>query len=251
MTEKANFYKRRTSIFAFASFVMYVITLAINATRTSKGVEVKILNATIQDMPNLWLVMNCFFLVIGIRLYLHAWAIDETTMIYKIKNLSQDWQTKLLMTFEWWIRLIWVVMVTCLPLILLRKLILPILNWQIQWGVYITVTFALILLWDVLMINKTIACSNYTNVTNEKDKAVRIRDLKIVWFLFDIIILLLIAGLSAIWMYMPMQNGYKVPLIFICISAAGALALLQIIIWGFEITKSSSLIKIESGLSTP
>lgn len=228
---------KQISVFAVVSCLVYLITAIESG--PSIGEQFKLFvfiegKVAALKIPYLWIPITIFLTVIAMRLYLHAWAVDESPAHKRIREISGGkFNFKLLL--EWIFRVLWVLMVTYLPSVYSKKQLI-VVNVTISWELYFALLFFLIIIWDILMINYIIEFSHYVNKDNST-KSQNIKDLRRTWFHFDLYLfgLTLFNFLINIFEWQENWLNYKPYIFLVLLTIMMGICFTQIIKWGIEI----------------
>lgn len=178
-----NYVKDKTSAFAIAALVFYLLSVSFNAMEISKGLKFTISGSTEQslNLPNaVWIVTGPLFLMAS-RLYFQAWAIDETFLIIRLKQESG--LPALLKWVELFIRCFWLGLTMGLPNVLANtKFPIPFTNYTMTWEIYLVVIFLTVFIWDLLLVKYIMKLAR----TNNEDT----KRLYRWWFVPDFLLLL-------------------------------------------------------------
>jgi hypothetical protein len=230
--------KTAIPIFAIVAFIVYVISLKINNNTIIDNIinetnvfktltdnqltNGNIEESTINYYPYLKGFLNIIFLFLGVRLYLQAWAIEETFLTNRIKAPIKDafWK-RLLGILDNTIRFIWTLLIMVFPIYF------SITNkpFDLSWYWYISLIYVFIFIWDSVIIVP------YTDLyKNQKEK---MKPIIIFWFVFDLILLILVI-LAAVTLRPHSMDllGWTTPVFIIEWLIILALSLFQIFVFG-------------------
>lgn len=187
-------------------------------------VEKSVSKINIPGFSILIIIMNIF---LALRLYLHAWILDESKNLQKAKKSI----SKRRKFFEWFLRLSWVAGMSWLPSaydVFPKKILF--INFHIHH--YILLILLILLIWDLLMKS---AINKHTNQN--------VQDLKEIWLQFDFIMLICIFVTCIFIRPEPLNEFYNwliilIPLSYfsICIISA-----VQFFYWFPSIIRSAKI----------
>ncbi len=231
---------RPISVFAVVSCIVYILTTIESSSLLGtviKGSLKVFINNKVMSLtfPNFEIIFSIILSIIALRLYLHAWAVDESIWYEKIKGANG----KLKLFVEWITRISWVLMVTYIPSAFANQKIW-IVNIKVPWEVYFMTIFILLIFWDLLMIDSVIKYSNYVR-KNNKSKDFRIKELKKTWYRNDWFLVLLTI-FACVIKFLPINGewlNYKPFFLFIILTAMAGISISQLLKWGAEIYHSS------------
>lgn len=178
--------KSTLPIFALISFIIFIVGYWSNQTIIIDNFKID--EILFNNFPKLNIVLSIiFFMVIGLKLYLQAWAVEETYLtnriITPIKNLF--WKN-IINYFELSFRFLWTLLIMLFPIFYSSKSQFISLPWMeppgfhIAWHLYIAAIFILILFWDISLI------IGFHKLYEKLGK--NISKIKLHWFIFDFII---------------------------------------------------------------
>ncbi len=230
--------KTLTPIFAIAAFFVFVISLSAN----NDFIINEIINKTnvfqlngessINLYPYAKKILYAIFLFFGIRLYIQAWAIEETFFIDRIrKPIKNSLNRHTFSFFDILFRLIWTLLVMAFPIYFGLK------NQPIEtsWSWYIVFIYIFILFWDCVVV---IPFYNYYKNDKEKLKSTFKN-----WFSIDFLLLILV-NLSAISITSDLK-GWS-PIIFIILwGLIFFFSIVQIYVFGKFIISSKIYYKFD------
>ena len=185
MNKTHFFLKGYLSVFATASFLVYAYSAAEPLVKLSSSWNIPFLNQIISSdkIPPLIIIISLLHIAIAVRMYIHAWALDALPTINDFRNKSSHC---LVLLLEWVIRIMWVVMVTCLPIVY-TKIITP--DGYIIGGIlekYYAILFGSLFIWDLVMYRQIKNLSvNFSYVNRDSPYITRegkFRKLKVIWF---------------------------------------------------------------------
>lgn len=219
-------------IFALCSFLIFIISIIFEKVRLTLYVE----NTTdiIQIAPyqvREWIIIT-LLIVFGLRLYLHAWAVEETFLISRIlPNINKKYRTTF-SVFDIITRFSWSMLIMFLPLI-------PIIRYYISdditWERYLTLIMLLILVWDIV--------TYYSGIKPmfKKDKR-NIRKARKKWLVFDLIIFFSFLTLCIVLQFMTLQTELgvflKITAIYFIVIAILVFCSIQIWTFGVELLRN-------------
>ena len=230
--------KTLTPIFAIAAFFIFVISLSAN----NDFIINEIINKTnvfklngessINLYPYAKNILYAIFLFFGIRLYIQAWAIEETFFIDRIRKPIKNSLSRYTFSFfDILFRLIWTLLVMAFPIYFGLK------NQPIEtsWSWYIVFIYIFILFWDCVVV---IPFYNYYKNDKEKLKSTLKN-----WFSIDFLLLILV-NLSAISITSDLK-GWS-PIIFIILwGLIFSFSIVQICVFGKFIISSKIYYKFD------
>lgn len=229
---------KQISVFAIVSFLIYLLTAIESSPLLVANMKFSLfLDGHLQEfqIPHINIIFTIIFSIIALRLFLHAWAVDESPVFKKLSEESSSNKKNYSLFFEWIIRILWVLMVTYLPNIFANEKIV-ILNTSLSWELYFITIFGLIFLWDSIMISDIIKHSQFVN-KNPSKKDLNKSELKRIWRRYDIYLFVL-SGLIFVNDVFPWNGvyaNYKSPLFFVLLSIMFGICITQISKWGYEI----------------
>lgn len=229
------------SVFASVSFIVYFINVFENVNEFSKSVSFPIFTKTGNSeisVPHFWFVIILFHLILAIRLYIHAWFVEEA-FLFKISFNKQKIFRKAL---DWSLRFLWVLLASYLPSIFPK--ILPKLHKNIgtKLELYYLLIFILLFLWDIMNYKNIIAFFSKYQKRGEYNDLIKKRiNFKITWIFFDFLLLLISLVFSSFcFKWEGEWINWRLLIYFFGMSIIIGLCLTQIIIWAPEIIRSIS-----------
>ncbi len=180
-------YLKKTSlpIFALISFIIYNAGYWLNQDKILENLKLKeILFHDFAEVETVFSVV--IFMFIGLKLYLHAWAIEETYFTNRIiAPIKNDRQRKYICNTELIFRFVWTTLIMFFPIYFSEEsqmIKIPFLSYiNVTWYLYIAIIFALILLWNIPVY---IGFSELYSVRKIKIP----QKITLYWFKFDIYI---------------------------------------------------------------
>ena len=215
----------RLSIFGIVAALVYVIGAITNASEIAEPYQEGLLALT--DKGDLHIVQPWLFVIVmvmnvalALRLYLHAWAVDENKRFRRAIRSVPKWRRGL----EWFLRLLWVMAIAWLPTTygaLSGKPLGEVVNVHL----YLFLIVVLVLIWDCTMRNVVFG---YTTQSRE--------DLVNNWLKLDVG---LASSLGVVWLlesFIPGSLGnWRVSFVPTCFVIACVISLLQLGLWSWRI----------------
>lgn len=182
------FKKSAISIFALVALFVYSINLLAMSADIIQGIidETNIFKSegrpTINLYPHAKQILITIFIFLGIRLYLQAWAIEDTLLINRIKKPIRNKRLRnILSFFDILLRLLWTLLIMVFPFYISLE-VKPIHD--LPWHWYFVIIYIFIFFWDLTVIKPYL--DYYKNDSKKKKSAL------IYWFGADLAFLFLV-----------------------------------------------------------
>lgn len=227
---------RSLSVFAAASCLVFVVTTIEVAPLVGEGLRFDVIiggQSAELDLPFLWVPITIFHVLIALRLYAHAWAVDEA-------SLRPGWaaDSASFVGCEWFLRGSWVALVSYLPTTLGK---IAEGTWKLP-GVsgekYYVLVFGLVLIWDLMMYGR-IANATSRLAFVQREGAEGAGALKFWWLGIDIALFLtalIVASAGFGWSGLMANWRHVIFIGFLGLS--GGLCAFQLALWVPVIKKS-------------
>jgi hypothetical protein len=250
-----RFLKKTTvPIFAIAAFIVFILSFMMNNDNIIKNIIVNtnvfkslidnpttvdpaiIVQETRKFFPYISLVLNSIFIIIGIRLYLQAWAVEETYLTNRIKAPIKNilWRNTM-SGLDNVIRFIWTSLVMIFPI----YFNLTAKPFELTWHVYLFYIYLSIFIWDLVIY------FDYKKLYKNLGK--NIKSVNIYWIGLDFVLLTL-AAISTITLNDADLNlrGWLSGVFLIIWAGLMTLSLIQIIVFSMTIFSNKISYKYDS-----
>lgn len=237
-----NIQKNGTSIFAIIAFISFIISVWINLSSISNNIN-NIISATL-PLGHLNAIIFIFLMVIGIRLYLHGWMIDETFLIDRIMHQNKNIPLKI---FELIIRFNWLSLTVFLPFFL-KETTINLNGIDISWDLYLAILFGFLLIWGLTLKKKIL---EQAVIGYEENLKTQIQQkLKSTIFKQDIVFFIIFLVNYLMWNFVPDTisldiSNWRIIILVVSIGYVIGYSFTQIVTFIGEISKS----KIEISFS--
>lgn len=226
--------KNSVSLFAIVAFIVYLISVFVNLQAFSTHVN----NVTDYFFPLMYLNVLVFFAfcLVGIRLYMHGWAVDESFIITRIMSVKPNHVKHF---FETFFRLFWLSLSAFLPFVFAKKYII-FNGWIIGWDLYLLITFFLLCLWDIILMKDIIMES--TKHLSRVERVKMTKNIKRNLVAFDVFMFVLCFINVLLWeinwrIIDPRIANWGFVWFVICLMVIVGICIVQIIIFVGEILK--------------
>jgi hypothetical protein len=240
---KPRYGVRHVSVFTLASGLVY-LAISVQALPTiAKNIRLSMIfqgSHQVVELPYVWVAILTFNFLIALRLYVHAWAMDELPILrLSLEQRTPAGRPKLIA--EWLLRTLWITLTTYLPtryehMAGRRDAIIGGPIEQIY-----TVIFVAVVVWDFLMF-EYVTQSAKTGVAiptlDAESKTAAARSLRWHWVGYDLLLLLtvgMLCGFASRWT--GAWENWKVPVYLLAMSIGGSLSIVQLFMWIPEVLR--------------
>ncbi|HEY0157812.1 MAG TPA: hypothetical protein VGF28_11045 [Thermoanaerobaculia bacterium] len=189
------------------------------------------------DMPGLWWVIAIVHLAFVVRLYVHAWAVDQATAFQEWRLASADLRRLIHVCAEWLIRGSWVVAVGYLPVMYAREMSSAPLFGAVGLLHYYFWLFLLVFIWDGMMYETVLHGSEFT--AHSSIGVDRVSRLRWGWLVLDAALFLIISILQLAERDWGRLENWKLVVLSFLVGVFMMICLAQVLWWAKEIWAST------------